>query len=305
LKKIIAIICIILFLIQNQHIKAQVLADSNSSSLSKFSVFREPSYLLIGRGFGNMEPLIFEGNLAPYFMLSLNHDRKWGIELSPRIIIRMYNSESFPIRTPSFMPKATFFYHLVDNRDKNKDLFAYFTWMHHSNGQDGSFYNTDSTTINTQSGNFSTNWISGGVYISRLAGIDYKTHDYKIYAAYNYKQEIGLDDLYGQLRFFFDFQTNLNLSKIFGIKGKTFNNSNYTLRQFIHLGWIADDLKDTKTIDIKRLMLRYTLAFKPSFLNDVTLFLQYDYGQDYYNIYYNRELNVVRFGIASSASIFN
>jgi hypothetical protein len=305
MRKIIVVFYISFFLVPTKYILAQFVSDNNSTSFSKFSVFREPSYILIGSGLGNMEPLIFEGNLAPYFMLSLNRNKKWGIELSPRIIIRMYNSKSFPIRTPSFMPKATFFYHLVDNKNKNKDLFAYLSWMHHSNGQDGSFYNTDSITVNTQSGNFSTNWISSGIYISRPTGIAYTTNDYKIYAAYNYKQEIGLDDSYGQLRFYFDLQTNLNLSKILGFNGKTFNNSNNTLRQFIHMGWIADELDDTKIVDRKRLMVQYTLAFKPSFLNDATLFVQYDYGQDYYNIYYNRELNVVRFGIASSASIFN
>lgn len=100
-------------------------------------------------------------------------------------------------------------------------------------------------------------------------------------------------------------QTNLNLSKLFGIKRVTYNNSNNTLRQSFHLGWIAGHLIDAKVIDSKRFIFKYTLAFKPSFLNDVTLFTQYDFGQDYYNIYYSRRLNVIRFGIASSEDIFN
>lgn len=298
-------ILILLFSLFNHEVYAQIVNDNNVSSKTKFSVFREPSYILLGSGLGNLEPLIFEGNLAPYYMISLNRDNKWGIELSPRIIIRMYNKESFPIRTPSFMPKATIFYHLVDNLNKNKDMFMYFSWLHHSNGQDGTFYNADSVTINTKSGNFTTNWIIAGVYITRPTAIAFTSNDYKIYVTYNYKQESGLEDTYGRLRFFFDLQSNLNLSKLLGIKRKTYNNSFNSIRQSLHLGWIAGNLNNTKIIDSKRFILRYTLAFKPSFLNDVTLFTQYDYGQDYYNIYYNRKLNVFRIGIASNTYNFN
>jgi hypothetical protein len=305
MKKCMSFLFIFILIIDNQCVYSQDVNEHIPSTQSKFSVFREPSYVLFGGGVGNLEPLLFEGDIAPYFMVGLNRHNKWGIDLSPRIIFRMYNTDSYPIRTPSFIPKASFFYHLVDNVDKNKDLFAFFSMHHHSNGQDGSFYQADSVTINTHSGNFSTNWISGGVYISRPTAIAFTTNDYKIYAAYNYKQEIGLDDSYGRLRFFFDFQSHVNLSKLLGIKKKTYNDRNNTLKQSVHVGWIADNLDNTKVIDSKRLLFRFTLDFKPSFLNDVTIFAQYDYGQDYYNIYYSRKLNVLRFGLATRAHIFN
>jgi hypothetical protein len=278
----------------------------DSTSISKFSVFREPSYILFGSGIGNLEPMLFEGNIVPYFMISLNQDNKWGIELSPRIIIRMYNKESFPIRTPSFIPKATFFYHLVDNTNKSKDLFMYFSWLHHSNGQDGSFYNVDSTTINTQSGNFSTNWIEGGVYISRPdPDIPNSSIDIKLYSAYDYLQESNLNGTYGRLRFYLDLQKDVSLTKIFKKHKRSSNNRSLTLKQSFRFGWICGNLTDTKTIDSKRLIFQYTLAFKPTFLNDIAVFARYNYGQDYYNIYYNRTINVFRIGIASSVNIFN
>lgn len=298
--------CLFMMLVmQNHFVYTQDTIVNDMASKTRFSVFREPSYILFGSGIGNLEPLLFEANIAPYYMIGLNRDRKWGIELSPRIVIRMFNTKSYPISTPSFVPKATFFYHLVDRNKKNNDVFMFVSVIHHSNGQDGYFYNTDSITINTQSGSFSTNLVSGGLYISRPTPIESNTNDYKFYVAYCYKQDIGLDNTYGRLRFFFDIQSNLNMSKLFRVKRITYNNRNSTLRQSINLGWIAGSFNDSETIDIKRLLFRYTLAFKPSFLNDVTLFAQYDYGQDYYNIYYGHKLNVVRFGIASSARIFN
>ncbi len=285
---------------------SQMPKDSSVSSISKFNMFRKPSSILFGSGLGNLEPLLFEGNIAPYFMLAMRKDAHWGAELSTRIIIRMYNEESYPIRTPSFMPKVTFFYHLVDSKNKKKDLFMYFSWFHHSNGQEGYFYNEDSTTINTRSGNFSSNWIEGGVYISRPDPfLPYTSNSFKVYIAYDYLQDIELNGTYGRFRYFLDLQSNVNLSKLFRVHRKSYNNQNILSKQSLHIGWIAGNLTDTKTIDSKRLILQYRFSFRPAFLNDISLFLQYDYGQDYYNIFYNRSLSVVRIGIASWANIFN
>jgi hypothetical protein len=305
-KNLYSILLLIILVSINLELHAQIFKDSTIRNISKFSMFREPSYILIGGGLGNMEPLIFEGNLAPYFMIGINKDVKWGMELSPRIILRMYNKYSHPIRTPSFIPKVTIFYQLVDSKNKKRDMFIYFSWFHHSNGQDGYFYNSDSTTINTKTGSFSTNWIEGGVYLSRPDPyVPFTSNDFKLYVAYNYSQDKELNNRYGLLRFFFDGQNNVNLTKFFRIYRQSYNNSKFTLKQTIRLGWISGNLIDSKTIDNKRIILQYTLAFKPAFLNDVSIFAQYNYGQDYYNIYFDRTLNVIRFGIASSANIFN
>lgn len=285
---------------------SQMLKDSSVTSIAKFSMFREPSSVLLGSGLGNLEPLLFEGNVAPYFMLAISKDAQWGAELSTRIILRMYNEESFPIRTPSFIPKVTFFYHLVDSKNREKDLFMYFSWFHHSNGQDGYFYNSDSTTINTRTGNFSTNWIEGGVYISRPDPfMPYTYYNIKVYMAWDYLHETELSGTYGRIRYFLDLQNNVDLSKLFRVHKQSYNNKNMLLKQSVHIGWIAGNLIDTKTIDSKRLILQYRLSFRPAFLNDVSVFIQYDYGQDYYNIFYNRQLNVFRIGIASWLNIFN
>lgn len=290
---------------------------ANSQGLSKdsalfesaFSVFREPSYISVLGGVGNIEPLLFEADIVPYFMLSLNENNKWGIELSPRFVLRMYNQESFPVRTPSFMPRATFFYKISKKNIHGKTAFTYFSWCHHSNGQDGSFLNSDSTAINTLSGNFSTNMIEGGVFISHpdrrfpKAAINYV----KLSAVYHYYQARELRALYGRVRMFSDFQSTLNLSKLLKIFGNTSDNPtihNVLLSQSIRIGYIAGNMGDVDAFDSKRLVFRYTVAFKPSFLNDVTLFAQYYYGQDYYNIYFFRTLKVLRFGLAAKTSIF-
>jgi len=279
---------------------------NSAASIATYNMFREPSTLMFGSGFGNLEPLIFEGDLVPYFMLSINRNVRWGIELSPRIRLRMYNKKSYPIRTPSYIPRITFFYQLVDQADKKRDVFTYCSIYHHSNGQEGDFYTNNGTTINTKSGSFSANWIEAGAFLSRPAPyLPYIINYFKLYAAYNFSQETSLNGIYGRWRFYGDFQSNLNLSKLFRVSRQTDKNHKYLLTQSIRLGWIAGELDDTRNIDRKRLIFQYTVSFMPSFLTNVTLIAQYYYGEDYYNIYFNRTLNVLRFGIASKINIFN
>jgi hypothetical protein len=269
-------------------------------------MFREPSKIFLGSGFGNLEPLLFEGDLIPYFMLSLKKNVRWGIEISPRIIIRMYNTESFPVRTPSFMPRIMFFYHLIDQSNKKRDLFTYIAWLHHSNRQDGDFYLPDSVNINTRSGNFTSNGIEIGAFLSRTnpffsANVNYL----KFYVAYNYLQDNHLNNIYGRLRFTTDWKSDINLSKILPILRQRDRSHSSLVTQSIRIGWIADDFNNTRKWNLQRLFLQYTLSFQPSFLNNVTIFTQYYNGQDYYNIYFKRTLNVFRLGLASKVNIFN
>jgi hypothetical protein len=279
---------------------------STPMAVATYNLFREPSYVLFGQGIGNMEPLIFESNLVSHFMLSINKHVKWGIELTPRIALRMYNKDSYPVRTPSFKPGITFFYQLIDNKDNKRNLFTYITWFHHSNGQDGSFYSEDSVTINTATGSFSTNCVETGVFLARpTLNLDYSINYLKLYTVYNYSIDENLSGIYGRVRVFAEYKNSFNFSKAFtifriqNVKRKVF------VTQSIRAGWICYDLINVKEFDKKRFLFKYTLSFNPSFLNDATLFLQYDYGQDEYNIYFNRTINAFRFGIASKVKFFD
>ncbi len=276
-----------------------------ANAISTFNMFRDPSYVMFGSGIGNLEPLVFEADIIPYFMISLNKNVRWGIELSPRILMRMYDSHSHPVRTPSYMPRVTFFYQFIDRERGHSDLFAYFSLLHHSNGQDGNFYNTDSTTINTHTGSFSTNWFEGGFFLSRPNNkLIFITNYIKLYAAYSYNQDKELNRIYGRLRFFVNVKNTVKLSDVFKVIVPNKDNSrHYILNQSIRVGWIAGNLNNRKPLDAKRLIFNYTLSFKPAFLKNLDIFVDYYYGQDYYNIYFNRPLNVIRIGIASKSSI--
>lgn len=68
------------------------------------------SYITFPTDIGNIEPLWFEANLIPNFYIRQSKNSRLMAVLTPQIIIRMYQEESFPVRTPSYMPQLTFYY---------------------------------------------------------------------------------------------------------------------------------------------------------------------------------------------------
>ena len=61
--------------------------------------------------------------------------------------------------------------------------------------------------------------------------------------------------------------------------------------------WFLDNINDWDTFNIKRLNASLTFYYHPKFLEDIGFFVQYYHGMDYYNIYFQHRLDVIRFGI--------
>ena len=68
------------------------------------------SYFTFPTDIGNIEPLWFEGNLTPSFYIRRSKNSRLIGVLTPQIIIRMYQKESKPVRTPSYVPQFTAYY---------------------------------------------------------------------------------------------------------------------------------------------------------------------------------------------------
>ncbi len=107
----------------------------------------------------------------------------WSFTGVPMVKLRMFIFDpSAPVKTPSYMPKGTFQTLLFrpGKKAETVDLYAFqATVGHHSNGQDGCLYVTEtgrdctpplggitpSTPVNTSNGSFSTNYLLfGGRY---------------------------------------------------------------------------------------------------------------------------------------------
>ncbi|MFT3738073.1 MAG: hypothetical protein QM786_04905 [Breznakibacter sp.] len=289
-------------------LNAQIPSQFNVDPARTFAMFRDPSYITFAGGVGNIERLVFEADIIPYYQVSLSNTDDWGVELSPQVILRMYNQESYPVRTPSFMPRATFFYHLRKASHRTYDLFGYMSWCHHSNGQENSFYMPDSVTVNTTSGNFSTNMVELGMFLSKPDRRNpFATNYSKLSAVYHYYHNEELDNRYGDLRFYLDMQTTVDVTntlRYFGRTQRALPPKSSVLQLSTKLGWIAGAMGNVQSFGIDRLIAKVTVSYKPSFFKDVTFFSQYYYGQDYYNIHFGRTLHLLRFGLMARPNFF-
>jgi len=279
--------------------------DSNKENgfMKSILVSREQSYITAMGGLGNIAPLLFEGAIIPYYMIHLNQTR-WGIDLSPKIVIRMNQERSSPIRTPSYMPKVTFYYN-TSNLHKGTvtaPLFAFISWGHHSNGQSDSFYMPDSTSINTKSGDFSTNMIEIGGLVTRTHQMsNYNPLFYKLSFEYHYSQ---CKDLAGK---FGNFRINSEVNSI--LYSDISSGASPLLKKYLRsvstqlkMQWIMGDMINTSVYDWKRLTTSVRISVHPVALDEITFFAQYYNGQDYYNINFEKTLYVLRFGITADLS---
>lgn len=289
---------LVLVLLSTQNVFSQTNGDISIFSSEKFQAFSPRSYMTLRGGIGNIENLVYEAGFAPSLMVKIKKLPDWGVELTPQIIVRMYDYYSHPVRTPSYMPMGTIFYHAQKIADYKRDMFTFLTFGHHSNGQEGLLFESDSVTINTYNGSFANNYFKGGVILSNQEKKIFTPVSYARFAAsYHLIRTPELREMYGYARLFADVESVLNLSKE---RGNIFNDkkSESKLIGTLNLTWLASEIVDTKPIDLKRLIVSYTLSYQPSFISYVSVFARGYYGQDYYNINFNRTLKVIQFGFS-------
>ena len=249
------------------------------------------SYITFPTDIGNIEPLIFEGNLnASFYIRTSKNARLIGV-LTTQIIIRMYQEYSLPVRTPSYIPQLTAYYRLTKKPNINS-LSLMGRLAHHSNGQDGSFY-LENGEINTKSGNFSTNYIELGLIKTNFNSYFNAAQFFSTSFEWHPK-ELTDDDLIGKYSLY-------RWNTIFSIFKLPVEKTSQEKRASISLKgkttWMFGDVYDKDFFDIDRLNVSFTFFYHPKFLQDIGLFAQIYHGMDYYNIYFNHQITVLRFGI--------
>ena len=60
---------------------------------------------------------------------------------------------------------------------------------------------------------------------------------------------------------------------------------------------MLDQYNNLDFFDADRINAGLTFYYHPQFLEDIGLFVQFYHGMDYYNIYFQHQLDVIRFGI--------
>ncbi|HRW63070.1 MAG TPA: hypothetical protein P5132_06260 [Bacteroidales bacterium] len=276
-------------------LKAQEQLDSvNNISLTTIAQAHQGnSYITFLEGVGKIDHLWFEANLIPSFYIRVREDSRLLGVLTPQVILRMYQEESFPVRTPSYMPQITVYYSLY-NKNKCESLNLFGRIAHHSNGQQGDFFLTDGS-INLKSGDFSTNYIEAGFVktstIEKFNAVKMIQSSVQIHPPSISATELdGIYSFYRWNNFIYIFKLNKSDNE--------FNKSrkaNISLKT--ELNWVFGDLNNSRFLDFNRLTFATTFTYHPLFFEDIVLFAQYYYGKDYYNMYFSNTLSVFRVGI--------
>jgi hypothetical protein len=183
------------------------------------------------------------------------------------------------------MPRATYYHWWSDQRGG----VNYFSFMvsHYSNGQEASHRNPDSS-LNRIDGNFSTNFVEvayqhlfrvaplarleGSLRLSMEAHIPgtYESEELRDYS--KVRPAVALAIRLGDHR---EWSAGINQGLLLGSAGDSFE------------GW-------------RRLTHWGTLAWELPGNSDVSLFMNWYLGQDYYNNNYDQYRRLLRFGIAGS-----
>lgn len=250
------------------------------------------SYITFPLDIGNIEPLMFEANVSPSFKIRERKDSRLMGVLTSQIIIRMYDENSYPVRTPSYLPQLTFYF-LTGHKQSEKKLTLFGRFAHHSNGQDGDFYN-ENGSINLISGNFATNFMEFGLitssYSKRLNAFKFFKSAIEMHPRRWMSEE--LQGIYSGLRWH-----NTFISYKLPMKGDSSKSrkANFSIKAETTL--MLDNYNDLNTFDLNRINASLTFYYHPKFLEDIGLFVQFYHGMDYYNIYFLHQLNVIRFGM--------
>ena len=245
---------------------------------------------------GNLEPLIFEANISPSFVIRERKDSRLMGVLTAQIIIRMYNEESLPVRTPSYIPQITVYYSIGDKLNEN---IVFGRIAHHSNGQDGDFYD-ENGDINVISGNFSTNFFELGFIHTSIGekynNVKFYQSSFEIHPKSSMAKE--LRGLYSPVRW----HNSFTAFKIPIGKSDSEKKANISLK--LDTIWMFGDINNWNIFDFNRFNGSLTFYYHPKFLEDIGLFVNFYHGLDYYNIYFQHEISVIRFGIMTDILSF-
>ncbi|OFX62259.1 MAG: hypothetical protein A2W97_13895 [Bacteroidetes bacterium GWE2_40_63] len=269
--------------------------ESDSISRIGLSVISQAnqgnSYITFPTDIGNIEPLWFEGNIIPNFYLRQSKNSRLMGVLTPQIIIRMYQEESKPVRTPSYMPQITVYYNFKENRD-SPDFSMYGRVTHHSNGQDGDFF-LENGELNLKNGSFSTNFLELGLITTN---VNKRFNAYQFFkTSFEVHPEAYIQDelkgIYSQYRW----HTAFSIFKLPDNKtANTRKNADISVKG--EATWLFGELNNWNYVSLNRLNISLTFYYHPRFLEDIGLFVQYYHGLDYYNMYFSHQLDVLRFG---------
>ena len=238
-----------------------------------------------------------EAQIAPSFFIRFKEEGKFTLSITPKIILRMGDNESFPIKAPSFMPIITGFQQLkADKLSTSKALkwllkpqhrvFVIYRIGHHSNGQKDEFFVKGTRRINFSTGNFSTEFVELGLQWTDMTG---GANGFSINGRLSFEQQIDLTREADIKELYYDRRLLLE------------NEFNFT--PYLQLATKVDFMMGQGSRFEPKSSFQVSGEFKPARnYSDLSLFIRYYLGPDYYNIRYFSDQDFIGFGIRANPS---
>ena len=253
----------------------------------------EHSYVAPSSGFGTLDSLVLEANIAPNLSFAFRSEKWWVpdvLTLTPKINLRIFRQESSPVRAPSFMPQVAVRWWANDlgPSDSTATIIS-MRVSHHSNGQDGDF-NLPDGSVNYEDGSFSTNFVVLGVTamarstlpdtLTSFIGLALEVHP-------GVNMDRALRRNYGRLRV----KSRSRLS------GRALRESWQWLTTSTEVAWRMWGFTDEGFFSKRRWSFRINWVFSHETVEDLGLWVDYYWGPDYYNISFARHMSSFRAGV--------
>jgi hypothetical protein len=309
----------IMLLAQSEDIDS-LTEHKQQTNIAYVNLYKENSQLSYTSPFGEIgapSGYVINGKLTTTYMLFAPRNLPIAFSVNPDFTVRVRTEKSAGVRTPSFRLGGSLYLRLAQSVERYKYVELSFT--HHSNGQDDESTLPDGS-INTQTGNFNTNYITAAY---RFGNFNKRHSPTGMYYSYHHKAglewhkwfeyEHVLDGNYGFTRLNYDF--SFRIYQIYkGGKGgwkKTtlaqkpenwleketwrFNGQfSYAINKLNNYNFFAPK---------KRLNVEGSANYSLPFMQNVFIMACIGYyGEDPYNIYFQDKYAYVRFGVSSTFS---
>lgn len=214
---------------------------------------------------------------------------KFWLEVNPEINIRMTDS-SFTAQSVKFRIE-TKLYRSFSKNEKNR--LVYLGFGHHSNGKHAPFINRETGEIDTENGDFATDYFQLGYVFEKMIGAknnQFFLQNYYLEYHPGFYKNSRRRNLY---KIFNEYRLGANWQIIFR-KADQKNRFSISLKsQILFEDWKENNLKDKLIADL-------TFAWQPNFLKmpKFWLFLQGYSGEDYYQIYFFKKVRFLTAGIS-------
>ncbi|TDI87377.1 MAG: hypothetical protein E2O77_13275 [Caldithrix sp.] len=256
-------------------------------------------------GHGKLDDIWVEADINQHwhFQPGFFNDRCF-LKINPRVRLRLFQENSTPVKTPSFMPNITLFFGFGKTTELTTG-FTYYSIMlsHHSNGQAGEFYNPNTDSINIQTGSFSTNFFDFG--INRIWGENQMLQAWTRlsliwHPGFNRSDE--LKDQYEKLKIALTTSTIRGKRRTMGFNMELNGYISYTLKGLDYTLIPGGGVNASTAIkaDWKdRVNWGLSMNFGRLDEGDFRYFIKYDHGYDYYNINFWRKIRRLQVGITA------